>query len=1221
MLRDTLVRVEAATVRSTRSRSARAPRHARTPRGQRGASTAMALGVLIFLTVVIGALVGFTNTSLKATSVYKDLRNERYAGDGVIKAAINWAKDNPNVAVNPDYYQTVDGKDANGQCVYQMEDPNIGPVAASCYTSPDSNSGIPAQQGEVPPEALLLLGQRHNEPGPYSTNGCTTSTVAAAIQDFATWLTGTAFPWVGSSEKSMNVNVVKRRGPLGNCIDYNHDVGTFAIKGDVVAAGKVTVGAGSLSVFNTDPTKRGTITAKASQNGQVACAGNIQRMLGSNSASGCDAWPSAATHGPNSVPKDVDPARSAADKQTPIGDIAESYVPVGFQADGSPRGNYTIAGAPYPNVVKTMRTTAYQFVPGYADADTTVPLGLKPIPTCVGLPSNSTVVFLPGWYKNAQVLNRYTANQGCKDRTIWFAPDAGPDRSLLTSDDQTGPFYMDFNSAGFTGPTTSGATVDGVGTSCGGLTTVRPARWCIGGTFDAETRVVVGTPSGWSPLGSTTAANPGGGTGGNPTHGGGRVNVSMPTATTVDDVDAGDWLRFLIGGPWVNLNKAKTFGDNGVTGPNAGYATYQPCKVDFLGIFQVRCPSLGTRTVRLAEFTPKATGGPIGDDDTATGRIKIEVEYGLNATAVNSAQIDKPVLEIETIDTLGRTKQCGSYGIGEKAAHLWEPGYSSPMPVTAISDADQVRLAAACGSKVDINSYRVYLKVGGNRTNSQDPRVYLGGVKVSFDSYNGARFPYPDSTAVPDARSDCDANAEAGGQLIFGGDSHLYVADGSLEVCAGVYPGGPSAASSHQVIGIYGVPANRSLKVVDFQSPRTNGNNMSEMGGPWSTSTATRLRIGEPDLPTPEAYWGDLTSAQKGNVLGFDFGKNCGAGLCDPEYGAGRVNVKVEPFTVPTGYKVQKVAARASFRNDSTGNSRFCTKGAVLAALTSGCKGFSDGIKMPDGNVSQGPFLSKVWTQFAERPEFVLYDAATGVNRMEPDWSSKLTGGVQLSWEGRIPCPDVVGVPTCVGTSTDSLDGIEVDVTIVPTSTTEPWLRPESGCITAHPNYSGGAADPDCAIVRANMWDTQSSGNINLVCSLFNTNCDDTLRGSWQGRLSVKGTIYAPAAALEVDDQDVAYPFATRGAILRNLTVSGWRARPGYTQPAVTNQIDRTPATRVTKFTACTQVSSRRGLPCDNAQGDSIITEAGVSFVVPAGGTAANVPQVNWWSDKRAGSS
>jgi len=1167
-----------------------------------GASAVFALGVLLFTTIVVSALVEFTKVNLKAVESYQHVRTDRYAGDGAIKAAVNWAKDNPNVAVNPAYYPVVDGKDANAQCVYQVDDPAIGPVTASCHTDPTSNSGIPAQQGLVPPEAMLLLGARHNEPGPYSTNGCTNSTVSQVIADVMNFVGGVETPWKGSSEKSMTVNPVKRRNGLGNCVDFSREFNAFGVRGDVIAAGKVNVGSGILNVFNTDPTKSGKITAR------YGCdnPSKIKRMLGDTGTTGCDAWNATATHGVANVPLDSDPGRKTTDKLTPIGDIDDAYLPVGFNADGTARSG---------SVVRTLRSTAYHYVPGYVDADTSVPLGLKPLTTCVGLPSNVAIIFLPGWYKDVQVLNRYTANQNCADRTIWFAPDAGADRTLLTGDDQTGPFYLDFSAAAYTGPTNLTTAVGGVKAQCGGLATVIRTRWCIGATSTSEERVVVGTPTGWSPLGSSTPADPGGGNGDNPSYGG-RVNVVLSKAGTVDDVDAADWLRFLLGGPWTNLNRATTLGDNGGTGSDAGYATYRPCKIEFFNIFTIRCPSLGTRTIRLAEFSPKATSAPLGDDTNPAGRIKIEMEYGLNTAAVSSPQVQKPVLEIETIDNLGRTRFCGSYEIGEKAAHLWEPGNPAAMPVSSISEADEIRLAQTCGAKEDINSYRVYLKVGGNRANSGDPRVYLGGVRVSFDSYMGARFPYPATDApTPDARSDCDQDAEAGGQLIFAGDSHLYVADGSLEVCAGVYPGGPAQAATHQVIGIYGVPANRSLKVQSFRSPQLNGDNTSALGT-WTASP--RLNIGDPTVAPVEGHWNDQPAAQRNTILGFQFGKDCGFGFCDPLYGRADINVKMEPFTVPSGYKVQKVAARASFRNDSSGNERFCTKGAIVAALTSDCNGISDGLRMPDGNVSQAAYLSKVWTQNAERPEFVLYEDG-GVNRMGGDWSTKLQNGAEMSWEGRIPCVEVLGVPTCVGRSIDLLDGIELDVTIAPNSTTEPVLRPQSGCIVAHPNYSGGAGDPDCAVVRANLWNHETSADISLACTVWAATCDDKLRGDWNGRVSVKGTIYAPSAAFEVDDQDVAYPLATRGLILRNLTASGWRVRPGYTGISVTNDIDRTPAARVTKFTACTQTPARRGTPCDVGQGDKILTEAGVSFVVPTGGTEANVPSINWWSTRRGG--
>ena len=127
------------------------------------------------------------------------------------------------------------------------------------------------------------------------------------------------------------------------------------------------------------------------------------------------------------------------------------------------------------------------------------------------------------------------------------------------------------------------------------------------------------------------------------------------------------------------------------------------------------------------------------------------------------------------------------------------------------------------------------------------------------------------------------------------------------------------------------------------------------------------------------------------------------------------------------------------------------------------------------------------------------------------------------------------------------------------------------------------------------------------------------------GRVSVKGTIYAPSDAMEVDDTDYAYALASRGTVLRHLRISGWGNRSGYNGPAVTNAVDKTPAPRVATFSACTQSTARYDAfaPCDPAI-DAMITRAKVRFEIdpninqpPMNGDVtkqARVPRIEWWS-------
>ncbi len=81
---------------------------------------------------------------------------------------------------------------------------------------------------------------------------------------------------------------------------------------------------------------------------------------------------------------------------------------------------------------------------------------------------------------------------------------------------------------------------------------------------------------------------------------------------------------------------------------------------------------------------------------------------------------------------------------------------------------------------------------------------------------------------------------------------------------------------------------------------------------------------------------------------------------------------------------------------------------------------------------------------------------------------------------------------------------------------------PESGCITAYPNFDDGYNNPDCAIMK---WDSAES-RVNFLIA-FNFNFFDLCDGSANtsldclpnAQVALEGTLYAPGAAVALDDQ------------------------------------------------------------------------------------------------------
>lgn len=1092
------------------------PRSARSD--QRGGSLLITLAILAVAVTIGAALADFATTSIRGRAAFTESRDVRYQAGGAINSAINWAKSVPTAGADAGYFGG-----SSTPCVYQVDG-----ITVSCEPVTGSNSGVPNQQGLTPPEALLLLGDRHNEPGPYSYSKCT-----SVFDSIANFFTGTT---PGTSESSLYLKKQSRStwGGLASCQPRTRTNSTIQISGDAVAAGRVVAEDGlGVTVAN------GVFAAR------YGCGG----IAGCTTAVGTRSDGSA---------RDSDPARTNTTNPNAHVNLSAAYTPVGFNADGSLKSGYSLPA----------RTTAYRYVSTDTTVRANVPTHLVPVAQCTDVPAGEVIIFLSGWYRDAEVLSRYTANSACPDRTFWFAPNAGPDNLLLTEDDETAPFYLDFD----------GSTRR----ACGDLAAAQGAlgavanRWCLGGTgltntnSNSKPRVVVGWPSGWTPFGSSA----GGGTGSSPDNGG-RVTVSLAEATQIE----GTLLTY-----WSNRDRAKIV--------DGSLAVFEPCS--FLwGL--ITCPSFGERTIRMQGFSPKVTSGPLGDGTAPNGRIFASLTYGL----LNAGSIDVPKAVIESVDGSGVSRSCGEYDLSKDSRFSYSGSGAFDIGAhTYTFTADQAKaLADTCGSVDLINSMRVSIKVTGNSSNSGGFKMYLDGSAISFDSYRGASFPVGtdgSASSTQAAKSDCDST-KPGGQLIFGGESNVFIADGSLEVCGGPYPGGPGEASTHQVIGVFGVPAVSPLRPSSVSLTTADGSS-----GTGLASGANAARIGEPGTLLA------ATISYPGRCVGA-----LGIGPCDPvDGGARRVQASFPAYSPPAGYRIKRIEARVAYE----------AEGPTLG-FTAG----SDGAKLVAGScVEDVRTTNHELYQWANEgrnnaSKLVLFEqgASPARNCITP---TNLSSGASVQWKSNVPggwgvvfggrCFVIVG--WCNYTQEDRLEGVELDVTLESIDSSVPRLRPQSGCIVAHPGYGGGEGQPDCALIRAESY--KQSDAKESVCII---SCGSTRRGQWNGRFSVKGTIYAPTSAVELDDPDVAYPLATRGAILRHLRISGWTTRSGYTAPAVSNQIDRTPNPRQTVFTACRQTPARSGQPCDASSGDTVIARAGVNFLVRAttGGGVADQPLVVSWSD------
>ena len=1073
---------------------------------QAGNVLIITLMIVLFVSAITAALLTYASTSNRAAVAYRDIRDARYSGDGAVEAAVNWVAADPDLARDPDLSATTPA------CAYIVPT-DIGDVTVTCGADRGGGSGEEAEGGLLPPEALLLTGRRVNwnesgvrneQTGPYNAPLC-----RGWWDSVTNFFSNGTDPNAGDGYKEYSA-LFKPRVGLGvlNTTCNNEHARTFqqfTVDGPVVAAGRIR-GTGTQGGFQALGAGN-TITARHNCTGGGMTSCNVS--VGTRSA------------GPNvesalvGTPRDSDPGRTypipgvntSGNDPTPT-DIRSSWLPVGFGSNGTLAAGYDTTNYP-------VRTGAYTLA---ADGTPTTIAGCPVSPA-------QTIVFLPGWYRDANVLNQYTAaSSGCADRTFWLAPDPGPDGRLLTDDDITGSFYFDFRS-------TSATTPCGRTPSNDDMAPAHPARWCIGRTATQNPRVVAGTPKDWGPIGSNAS----------PTIRG----VTIDNAQVVDS----DLSQI-----WSNGNGAQRIGDNSV-------ARYQPRTdpICFWNIFNPNTCTSSNRSIRVRSFTPRVASGPLD------GQIYVSAMYGLSGAGASS--MATPRVEVRAVSTQSGEVYCGTFNL---PVRTWNGNPATPPAIATISSADATTLANNCGQVDRINGFEIRLLFEGNTWNVGTPNVWLDGVRISYNSYAGASFPEPVSASDPVAQSDCDTT-EAGVQLIFGGESHAFVGDGSLELCAGDYP---TDADDHQVIGVYGVPGIAPIE---------------------PTSVAAH---GGSNLVDPPLNPGNITAIDSQEVT-IRYG-GCAA-YCGRDHEEGWLDVDMQPYSPPAGYEVSKIEARVSYNPKNSG-----------CSFLWDCPGRAPQLRPPrcaidyPKNPDRGPLQVANWNSA------VLYSAVgTNPNCVNP---AELAGGVNIVWAAGADCTYtfVLGWVCKAGGGqwSDTLDGIELDITIRPTDNTQPWLVPQSGCITASPNYNGGEGEPDCAILRsatANVGDT------------FNWPWNN-LEAQGNGRFSINGTIYAPSAALDVDDGDTAYTLAQRGAVLRHLRVSGYARRAGTNVPAIGHSADRTPAPRETTFVACTRSPANASAadPCGDLTGDLVLTRARVRFelnpsVTPTSEQAV-VPRVEWWS-------
>jgi hypothetical protein len=631
---------------------------------------------------------------------------------------------------------------------------------------------------------------------------------------------------------------------------------------------------------------------------------------------------------------------------------------------------------------------------------------------------------------------------------------------------QPGAYYFDFRNA--TAPTAARYLCGNDQNFFGSPGTESANQLCIAGkdaTYSGQ-RVVGGTPYGWAPT-----ANP-------VTH----VVTLAPAGT------AG------------NGSGIFAFFQQSAFAPSANAKAIDGTTADLtLSTFRTG------GSIWLSNY-PQVPRGSYG-----TG-LDLEIAYG----ASNVANMNQPTVQVN-YGSLFSGGTCGPYTLPKPPTN----GVVTTYKLSAVNPTAATNLAACLNTGDRINTAVVQFNV--NRPFFQItnvPTIKLDGARFLLTATDQPTFPRPPSATDPGG--DCDPE-RPGVQFIFGGDSHVYVPNGGMELCAGPNPDDPANGKELAIVGVPATP-----RLVPTSVAATSAND-----GVTSPNSALRIAEGAGLTPAVINYHGSSGTYEGTETLRF------------PGY------------TPPTGYTISKVEMRASY-DSNNGCTFLCGAQPAqyeLVGLPGAC-GTAQNVATGDNR------------QTAE------YDVTSCLTA-----SNRIGSQLDVKWHARWSC----FLFSC-DSRHDELDGIEFVVTLAPTNP-DTTLRPENGCIVDSPNYYYGNNSPDCALLKVDApWFTSVSPR--------------------RGRVSVKGTVYAPSAAIDVDDTDVWYPLFSRGLIARHFRLKGFKYHTGYNEPIASTYVNRTPTGRQVLFYACKKDTGA----C--TPGDP--TFAGRAFVTFDATT--NLPTVKTWS-------
>jgi hypothetical protein len=187
--------------------------------------------------------------------------------------------------------------------------------------------------------------------------------------------------------------------------------------------------------------------------------------------------------------------------------------------------------------------------------------------------------------------------------------------------------------------------------------------------------------------------------------------------------------------------------------------------------------------------------------------------------------------------------------------------------------------------------------------------------------------------------------------------------------------------------------------------------------------------------------------------------------------------------------------------------------------------------------------------------------------------AARLNAGFTVEWRATKPGVTCTAFNCGAAAPAQTLDGLEVIVTLDPTTAATAVVMPEDGCVSPIPNdYTAG--QPLTYRYGPNAWEGDSAPDCALLKwdSVPRTSGTSSEIGCYSGQVSLQGTLYAPGAAIDLDQagpkaaacnpssspQKTAsnysawtYPIFNRGAIVRTLRIKGMFNAGNAAPPAI----------------------------------------------------------------------